>query len=634
MQVFKRTLYALAALAMIAAAVALFWVELRHTPHASQFSNSDTNKSMFLEQVNSDFRVRSNGDMVVSEVLDYDLGGHWRGLYQDVILAHRERVKNVSVARVDGGQVQPLGPGSGIELGVGGAYGTYGWGVVKDGARKLRIVWNVADTGRHQFRIRYVLAGAVQNHQDASSLLWDVWGTGWETGVGRLRFSFRVPGEIRLFQPRAGSYQSRVGNTSTSGNRAQFTVRDLPEQQRVQVRIAAAPLTAMPRSAGDVLPELKAEVAQLDREYAENAQRSADLRAKQMAWAVIQALIAALLGALLVFLLWRWLGRDDTRPVSAGGSYQYPPEKIPAPVIAQALGGAETDKLVSATLLGFLQRDVFRVLPSVEKKEDVSIRNNVGESRFDGSKVDSYELPIAELLQEAINKHPENSPDFTKLKKYVSASDAESKMKSYTAGIKAEFPKYNLKSTYRGMLRRWLIGLMALGLYLIGMILMAMTTAGDAAARYDEIKYGLWLAAFAPVLLGAAIEGNALYRYRADQADRVRKWETYKDFFARMDMSNQYPLTVEIWDEALLYAAAFGYADKVITNMPRTNADGSPAAYSSDSGMGLVAFNAGSLSAFNSMASGVSGVASMSTSSGSGGGFSGGASGGGGGGGW
>ena len=82
--------------------------------------------------------------------------------------------------------------------------------------------------------------------------------------------------------------------------------------------------------------------------------------------------------------------------------------------------------------------------------------------------------------------------------------------------------------------------------------------------------------ASSPVLLWAAIEGNAFYRLKADQAERVRKWETYQDFFAKMDMSRDYPLTVEIWDEALIYAAAFGYAKKVITNMPRTDAAGTP----------------------------------------------------------
>jgi uncharacterized membrane protein len=91
---------------------------------------------------------------------------------------------------------------------------------------------------------------------------------------------------------------------------------------------------------------------------------------------------------------------------------------------------------------------------------------------------------------------------------------------------------------------------------------------------------------------------------------------------------------VEIWDEALVYAAAFGFAKKVITNMPRTAPDGSPAT-GDTTGLGSIANNAFAVSALSSMTSGISSVTGMaSSSSSSGGGFSGGASGGGGGGGW
>jgi uncharacterized membrane protein len=636
MRFFKLFLYTLAVLAMIAVGVALFELRLHDNPDAREFSNSDSGQSMFLNEVSSNFDVRSNGDLQVTEALGYDLGDEtWRGLYQDFILPKGAEVKSVKVSRLSGNTELPLAPGSGIKLGKGGAYGTYGYGVIKDPDRRLRVVWNINDTDQQAFVLRYTLSGAVQNYRDASTILWDVWGTGWETGVGVMRVRFRFPGDLKLFEPRAGELQRRIHQTEVDGNVGSFAVTNLPQKRQVQVRAAAAPLSRMPKDPQDIMPVLKLEQAAIDADLAEWAKRSAELLDKPFSWFAIKSLLAALIGLAFVMLCWMLMGRDKTRMIEAGGTYQYPPEKIPAPVIAKALGGAETENLVSATLLALLQRDVFRVLPSVEKKEDVSIRNNVGEATFDATKVESWELPIAEMLQTGIDAHPEKSPDFLKLKKFIPAGTAESKIAEYEKALKAQMPQYELKSTYRGRVRRWFIGIVAITLYTIGLIAIIGTDGGNAAARYDDMRVGLFMIGFFPVLFWAAVEGNAFYRLKDDQAERVRSWETYQDFFRKMDMSRDYPLTVEIWDEALIYAASFGFAKKVITNMPRTDASGTPVVSPAGAGLGWMAGNAAAAGTLGSMTSGISGVTGMASSSSSGGGgFSGGGGGGGGGGGW
>ncbi|MBJ7458826.1 MAG: DUF2207 domain-containing protein, partial [Thermoleophilaceae bacterium] len=623
MRTFKLTLYTLAAIAMTAAGVAIFYAQLHNNPDARAFSNSDSGKSMFLLDVNSGFDVKRNGDLEVTEELTYDLGSEeWRGLYQDFILPPGVAVKSANVSRVTlSGSIQPLGSGSGIKLGVGGAYGTFGAGVIKDPDRRLRIVWNVNDTGTQKFIVHYEVSGAVKNYKDASTLLWDVWGTGWETGVAKMNVGIRFPGRIELFYPRAGDLQRRVSDRKVKGRVGTFSVTNLPSRRQVQMRVAAKPLRRMPQIQSDILPRLKAEQATIDKRNAEYAKRSAELLDESYVMFLIKSLLAALIGLLFVGLCWAAFGRDKTKMIAAGGSYQYPPEKIPAPVIAKALGGAETENLVSATLLHLLQRDVFRVLPSVEKKEDISIRNNVGEATFDASKVEPYELPIAEMLQAGIDAHPEKSPDFLKLKKYIPAGTAESKIAAYEKELKAQQPAHALKSTYRGRVRRWFIGILASLLYTGGVIAILGTDGGNAAARYDDMRIGLFLVGFSPVLLFAAIEGNAFYRLKDDQAERVRKWETYQDFFAKMDMSRDYPLTVEIWDEALIYAAAFGYAKKVITNMPRTDNAGTPVVSDvNSSGIGWMSGSAFAASSIGNMTSGISGVTGMASSSSSGGG--------------
>lgn len=615
MRSFKLFLYTLAVLAMIAVGVALFQLRLHDDPDAREFSNSDSGQTMFLQEVSSTFDVRSNGDLRVTEALGYDLGNEtWRGLYQDFILPEGAEVESVSVSRLSGNTELSLVPGSGIKLGKGGAYGSYGSGVVKDPDRRLRVVWNINDTDQRAFLVRYTLRNAAKNYQDASTLLWDVWGTGWETGVGKMSVRVRFPSDLEVFYPRAGDLQRRISNREVDGNVGSFTATNLPQKRQVQVRAAAAPLTRMPKQPENILPKLKAEQAVIDARNADYDKRSSELLDESYIWFAFKSLLAALIGLAFVMLCWMLMGRDKTRMVAAGGTYQYPPEKIPAPVIAKALGGAETENLVSATLLSLLQRDVFRVLPSVEKKEDVSIRNNVGEATFDTTKVESWELPIAEMLQTAIDAHPEKSPDFLKLKKFIPAGTAESKIAAYEKALKAQMPQYELKSTYRGRVRRWIIGIVAISLYTIGLVAIIGTDGGNAAARYDDMRVGLFMIGFFPVLVWAAVEGNAFYRLKDDQAERVRNWETYQDFFRKMDMSRDYPLTVEIWDEALIYAASFGFAKKVITNMPRTDAAGTPVVSNvSGAGIGWMAGNAAAAGTLGSMTSGISGVTGMAS---------------------
>ncbi|MFY9487621.1 MAG: hypothetical protein WAP35_02840, partial [Solirubrobacterales bacterium] len=383
----------------------------------------------------------------------------------------------------------------------------------------------------------------------------------------------------------------------------------------------------------DILPSIAKEQARIDAENADRAKRSSELRERSFIWLLLWALAGALAGLGAVYLFYLRYGRDRTKPISAGGSYQYPPEKIPAPVIAKAMGGSETENLVSATLLSLLQRDIFRVMPSTTKKEDIGIMNNVGKSGFDQTAVEPWEQPIAELLQSAIDDHPERAPDFTKLKKHLKPSLAESKIDAFNKALDAQMPQFNLKRTYRAYVRRTFVCVFAGILFLLAIIVTLGSGANDAAARWDDSWIALPLFGFSSVLFWAAIEGDAFYRLKLEQEERVRKWETYQDFFRQMDLSREYPLTVEIWDEALIYAAAFGFAKKVITNMPRTTADGTSAA-SNTTGLNSIANNAFAVSALGSMTSGISSVTGMASSSSSGGGVSGGASGGGGGGGW
>jgi uncharacterized membrane protein len=633
MQIFKRILLSLAALAVIAFGVAVFYVALHHDPGANGSGGGDE-KYMFLQQVDTRLQVQNDGDLAVTEMLSYDLGSNaWHGLYQDILLKHDEQIKSVKVARVTGGFEQDLKPGSGIELGVGGDFGTYGWGDVEDPTRRLRVVWNVNDTGNQQFVVRYVLKNAVGNYSDASSLLWDVWGTGWETGVGRLNVGVIFPRKINAIYPRTDGFQFRVSKPELNHRSGTFHVNELPAGNYVQVQATGAPLTGTARKDSDILPEVAKEQAQIDAYNANRTKESAELRDRSFVWFLLWALAGALFGLLVVFLFYLWLGRDPTKKIAAGGTYQYPPEKIPAPVIGKALGGVETENLVSATLLSLLQNDVFRVLPSTTKKEDIGIMNNVGETTYDASKVNAFEQPIANLLQSAIDTHPEHAPDFTKLKKYLSATEAETAIDKFNKALDKQMPEYNLKKTFRGYLRRTVICVLADAIYILALVAILFNGGNDAWARWDNVWFTLPLIGFSSVLFFAALEGNAFYRLKPDQAERVRKWETYQDFFAKMDLSREYPLTVEIWDEALIYAAAFGYAKKVITNMPRTSADGSRVG--DTRGLGSIATNAYAASAISSMTSGMSSVTGMASSSSSGGGgSSGGSSGGGGGGGW
>src|SRR5204863_140193 len=112
-------------------------------------------------------------------------------------------------------------------------------GVVKDPRRALRIVWNVNDSGPVTYIVRYRLSNAVVNHSDASSLLWNVWGSGTKAGVQKFNVSVHYPQTIKSFDARAGEYEKRVHGQVVSGGNAAFQVSDLPGQNAIQIQLLA-----------------------------------------------------------------------------------------------------------------------------------------------------------------------------------------------------------------------------------------------------------------------------------------------------------------------------------------------------------------------------------------------------------
>ena len=134
----------------------------------------------------------------------------------------------------------------------------------------------------------------------------------------------------------------------------------------------------------------------------------------------------------------------------------------------------------------------------------------------------------------------------------------------------------------------------------------------------------------------AFVAKKKLNIYTQKAVDEIDKWKGLKDFMEDFSLIDQKELpSIVIWEKYLVYATAFGIADKVIKQLkivyPELNED----TYFNTYGHSTVLYLAMSSNFRNDFSSAISSSIStaMSSGSGAGGGFSGGGGGGGGGGG-
>jgi uncharacterized membrane protein len=575
-----------------------------------------------------ELRIANDASLLVNERLTFDYDGDFQASYREIELNFGERIVDIAVSEPDGPRYRP---GGCAELGCFDPFpNRFGTAAIPGG---VRIVWhhNAADEER-TFDVSYRVVDAVVAYDDLLDVQWQVWGSEWDQRLPGLTASL----SDRALDPADERYrvwgfprEVQRGETERDPGVARLTATDIAAGQFVEMRVLVPRVPGQNVSAarvkeGDGLGKILAEEGAKDDDYRYSWARLKRLLGEN---APLLSLIVALLalGFLTVLHL-----RARERPTPMPRYLPGPPDEKTSPALAYAFAeeGDDSTDTVLATLLDLVDRGYYTTSSATTEDEKLDLAITKSERRPPDSELAKHERITLSFFDRLID---DKTVALSQMKDLVPEHDAGWRTR-WTTMTKAldEVEKGELEwdRSYAG----WeMIALLPVGAAFVLLAIASVEVRGNL----------LW-----PLLLGIptclvllAYPSKKLKRLSAESRKRSAGWKSFArwtDDFPRLD--DDPPATLALWKRILVYAVAFGTAERMIESgrIP------APVTTEAATGAGWTAY-ALSGNAFHSLdgssfgSSFSSHVAPQSSSSGGGGGFSGGgggASGGGGGGSW
>lgn len=595
----------------------------------SQVTISSEPKHFRIDRADVEVEVRPDASLHVTERLTYDFSGDFSGAYRDVLLAEGVRASNVSVSE-DG---RPYEPGASTVLGSYDRPGTFGAEQLRltdpEGGPTggFRVVWHYsASSEERTFTVEYDVEGAAVAYDDVVDVPWAVWGGQWEFWLDELDARIGLAGGDA--EPVAAWMRPRKlgADLELAPGAVSVAVERLPSGEEAVLR-AAFPRDAFTSvrgarvEGGDGLEQVDADEQQVDEEAgladAAAAFAGENIVLLEILWTLL------VVGAAMALYL-----RGGEADASVPEHLPEPPEEIP-PALAYALAeeGAFDDRVVLATLLDLVDRGFYDGRPAEGKELDLTLA--VPAERPSMMGLTDYEVKTIEFFDGLLEEGP---GELGKLKDRVPKHSASwrSKWEKLTEELdRAEEGQLVWERDLTGA--RSLLAMVALAGYVV---------IGLAFWSRTHLVAIPIFATLAGMLFIYLLPASWLKRLDPASRERHARWRAFERWtrdFPRLH--DDPPATLKLWRRILVYAVAFGTAERVIASgrIPEPVVAEAVSTHAWTAAH-LAGMDSGVTPSFQGFASSfASQVAPQSSSSGGGGGFSGGGggfSGGGGGGAW
>ena len=259
-----------------------------------------------INSFDAQIAIQSDGRLVVTETIDVDFRAlEKHGIFRDIPVKYawpsekrKQRVYQLQVLSVTDSSgrawhFETYGNGANVEIKIGDADRTV--------------------TGRQQYRIAYVVQGALNGFPDHDELFWNVTGSEWAVPISKATATVRAPAALSQTACYAGPVGSndRCGGIDSVANGAVYTSGRVLEPGDDFTIVAGLRKGVVP----DPLPILQ------------NAPREfADYFDLAPVWLALAAFVAVG-GLALVAWLWYRVGRDDREHETIVPEFE-PPEKL------------------------------------------------------------------------------------------------------------------------------------------------------------------------------------------------------------------------------------------------------------------------------------------------------------------
>jgi hypothetical protein len=613
-----RALIALAIAAIVGAALAI----VPGIPTAE--------KDYEITDASVDVELQEDGSLLVHESLPFDFSGDFTGAYRDIPLNGGAQISDVRVS--EGGR--EYRPGGNTVLGSFDRPGTFGTELFEgapgaseaddasSAARVKRVVWHYSAADEVKtFDIAYRVTGATNVHDDVVDVTWSIWGNQWDFWLHHLDAEISAASGVAPTD--AWVRPRKLGAEPELGDAATVSIDRVAEGQAVGMR-AVFPRDAIEStggaevSPGDGLAEIEDNEAEQDDEYS-LLQRAENFAAdNQLAICIVLLVLGVSLVAALCVL-----AREHR--VDVPEYLPEPPEDLsPALAYAFAHEGEYDHRVVLASLLDLVDRGYYEARPAPGGELDLEVR--VAPERPSANGLEKYEVATLDFFDRLLGKE------------WVAIGKMKDEVPEHSSSWRSRWESLNEKlDEAETPFMSWdrdlstLRGLLVLG---FGLVLLAVTLLVWARTHLIAIPAA---ALVATVGLMVAPPSILLKRLAAGPRLRSAQWRAFDRWtrdFPRLH--DDPPATLKLWRRILVYAVAFGTAERIA----KSGRIPAPVAEEASGGgyWTSYAFYGGSFATFDSFGSDFSSQVAPESSSSGGSGFSGGGgggfSGGGGGGAW
>lgn len=530
----------------------------------------------------------------------------------------------------------------------------YFGGINQDGAYEIAWGVNVTSNARREYRISYKVIDAIRKYGDCAELYWQFIGDRFEISADK------ITGTITLPVPVENKEELRVwGHTkylngeiyAIDEETVKFNLEDYTSNEYVEIRILM-PTYVMNNIDFTSLDNKEAEIIEEEEKEAAAANERRAKRDKQMQITIIAiTTIVGLIG--LVFIngirknIKTLKNNPKIEPEMKLDYYRELPDETATPLEANFIlnkGTFDFSKTISATILDLTLKSYIKV-EQIDKTINIEILDK------DTSELPKDELRVLELLKNAEEnkrakeKHEEAKKLLTmkdvekyieqKPEKIIKVQGEFEKIAKDVSENKAKYDKKIAKKSETYITK--VIGYIFLLIAVVMAVIIGSAVTGEFVPNI--IKYALIAGSFTTIVLitNLVLISKLINRFNGFTSKGINEQEQWKAFkkymedFSLLD-EKEIPHLV-IWEKYLIFATAFGIADKVIKQLkiiyPELNEQdtlNNLVLFAAMSNSGVL--NTNFISSLNTSTSHMY-SSTYSSGSGSGGGFSGGGGGGG-----
>lgn len=455
---------------------------------------------------------------------------------------------------------------------------------LKNSSGEFEIAWGVnKDSGSRTYKISYTLEDAIKNYADCAELYWQFIGNSFSTDIDKVTGTITLPVGATKEDIRAWAHGPLNGNISIdSGTQVSFEVEYLDAGSMVEVRLAL-PTSLFSQNTNISSAERLSTILSEEQTWADEANRTreyyrAKLEQEQERKKAIQNVMLALsvvVGVVLAFQIKKAHERlkenKKTEPSIKLDYYRDFPREDATPAEAAYLyyfknGGInyQMSKILSSTMLDLCLKKYieFEVQPKSFGKDEIIVKMLEGRN---AETLKENEKTIYELLDK-IKKTETNSFTMKDLEKYAKnhygtflnklekisnqVQKEEENLKNYDKEIK------NKGNKWAGIGTAYIVGtVISLGAMLIlGVFTWAVPVL---------VTLPLFILSLCYYKLAGRFDG--LTQKGVDEKEQWKGLKKYMEDFSMMDEKSVPELV--LWEKYLVFATAFGIADKVLKQL-------------------------------------------------------------------